>query len=578
MILRRGSLLLGLFFLGLLLPANSLAEHDPNFTTTIFVHGFNNEGYSAEGVFGEDDWDEDMDPFTALAGLPNISDPGGAYLPNVVASTRYYGDTPPFYYTPEDIAELDAVTTQWGGGVPRYALIVAKYARFALERSGADQVNFFSGSYGTFVTRWLIEKDLENLASEGKIARWLSAEGVLNGHWAASEDVLLFLWDLFGTPSLDVDQMHYDWVEANVHSPRWEADNPRFSGILSGKMGTTCDNANDGALTDAMILLDDWQPNDGVVGLNDSFFATMTTQSRFLGKTPTQGYYFRNHYELASYPAAWVQVANFLTGRKRVTITMTRTQVTDIHEPDDWLWDFTPAEIIFESEVFSPAALARWGMTDRVCVRDFGGGNTPIYEWGHNGLTQILSHKIFDDLVLDEEVEVDLHLWAREIDWEERYGVLEIIGVDDPTDEMAEGWITVPVTGPGTYLFSAADWNCDVEVEVFDYPFEPLVTAVAGPGNPPPAGSGLVLSPNPFSGAVEIRAPWLAEKTAGHRLAELEIFAATGRRVRRLAGDPAAGFRWDGRDESGRQLPAGVYLYRLQSGESVLTGKSLLVH
>lgn len=560
----------------LLLCSHSLASHDPNSTATVFVHGFNPDGYQAEGIFGEDDWDEGMDPFTGIAGLPNISEPGAAYLSNVVTSTRYYGDTPPFYYTAEDIAELDAVTAQWGGGVPRYALIVAKYARFVMERSGAQQVNLFSGSYGSFVTRWIIEKDVESLASEGKIARWLSAEGVLNGHWAASNDVMLSLWDLFGTPSLDVDQMHYDWVEANLHSPRWQADNLLFGEILIGMMGTTDDSANDGQMTNAMLLVGDYQPNDGVVGLYDSYFHAVTPQSRFEGRSPARGYSFRNHYELASYPAAWAQVANFLTGRKRVTVTMTRTQVNDIHEPDDWYWDFTPAEIIFESEVFSPAALARWGVTDRICIRDFGGANTPIYEWGHDGLTQTLDHMLFDDFVLDEEVELNLHLWAREIDWDERYDVLEVIGVEDPTDEMGEGWTTVPVTGPGTYYFEASDWNCDIAVEVFDYPFETL-TSVNGGGIPTSLGNRLALFPNPFSSTLEIQIPRLGGESQSTDPAVLEIYDVGGRLVRRLHGNAEAGFNWDGRNGSGHQLPTGVYLHRLLNSGQTFTGKSLLL-
>ena len=35
--------------------------------------------------------------------------------------------------------------------------------------------------------------------------------------------------------------------------------------------------------------------------------------------------------------------------------------------------------------------------------------------------------------------------------------------------------------------------------------------------------------------------------------------------------------RWDGRDERGRELASGVYLYRLQAGERVETRKLVLV-
>ena len=51
-------------------------------------------------------------------------------------------------------------------------------------------------------------------------------------------------------------------------------------------------------------------------------------------------------------------------------------------------------------------------------------------------------------------------------------------------------------------------------------------------------------------------------------VARLAVFDVLGRRVRRIfegprnAGEFAA--QWDGRDETGRAAPAGVYFYRLE--------------
>lgn len=557
----------------LFLPLAALATHDPNSCATIFIHGFNPEGHSHEGVFGEDEWDEDMSAFPEIAGLPHIGQPGGIDQPNVVASTRYYGDTPPGYYSEEDIAELAAVTAQWGGGVPRYALIMGKYIRHVMDRCGAEQVNLFSGSYGSFVARWIIEKDVEGLAGEGLIARWLSAEGVLSGHWAASNDVMLWLWDEFSTPSLDVDQLHYDWVEANVHSPRTEAGNPFYGDILIGMLGTCDDSAGDGYMTDAMLLLDEFQPNDGIVGLHDSYFHSSTPESRFLGLEPMFGYYYRNHYNLAEYPGTWAQVTNFLTGRKRVSVTMTRAQVNEIHEPDEWWWDFTPAEIIFESNVYSPANEAEYGIADCICERDFDGASTPIYEFGENGQTQYMDHLIFDDMVPDSETELDIYFYAMEIDWEERYDMYEVIGAGDPTDGMEGGWITVPVTGPGTYTFIAPEWNCDLQVEVFDYPFPELATSVPDNSGAPQARL-LSLYPNPFSSEVTIVMPGSSRDGGVKRLT---IHDARGREVFRHDGARSASFKWDGRDREGGALPNGLYFHRIEEAGRVWTGKSLLL-
>ena len=145
-----------------------LDTHDPNVTVTIFVHGFSSDGASSEGVFGIDDTDPLLITMGQMAGLPAFDGSTPPSAPNVIAATRYYGDTPPPYYSAQDHAELAAVTAAWGGGYPRYALIVAKYARDLMERTGAQQVNFVSASGGTLVTRWLIEKDSDGLAGDGQ--------------------------------------------------------------------------------------------------------------------------------------------------------------------------------------------------------------------------------------------------------------------------------------------------------------------------------------------------------------------------------------------------------------------------
>ena len=111
-------------------------------------------------MFVEDEGDALLDSVAARAGSP-VAGGEAALAPNVVAMTSYSGDTPPAYWTPADRALLDQVTAQWGGGVPRYALVVARYARHVLERSGAEQVNFVSASFGSLIVRWLIEKDVD---------------------------------------------------------------------------------------------------------------------------------------------------------------------------------------------------------------------------------------------------------------------------------------------------------------------------------------------------------------------------------------------------------------------------------
>lgn len=446
------------------------STHDPNRTATIYVHGFDPDGASHAGVYGDDDeLDPEIAGLVGMVGLPTINQPGGAFEPNVVAATTYYGDTPPPYYTPQDVVEVDAVTAQWGGGIPRYALIVAKYARHVMERSGAPQVNFVSASMGSFVTRWLIEMDVEGLASDGAIARWLTLEGVVAGNWAASQNELVDLWELFQTPSIDVEQMHYSWIEQNLHAPRTEADNPLFSSILVGQTASTDDSVYIAALTAAMLAWGEFKPNDGVQSVCDSYFQTVTAQSRFQGLDPTLAFHHVNHFELAGHQGAWAQAATFLTQRRRVTIALTRAQVTHIHEPDDFLWDWTPAEILFESRVYSPQVAAQWGIVDPLTSRHRDGASTPIRLYDFSGQEQFFAHVIYDDLVLEDETVLDVEMWAEELDWDFRYGVTEPLG--DDSQSLGGTCVTVPIIGPGTYSFSAPDFNGDLTVQVFEYPF-----------------------------------------------------------------------------------------------------------
>jgi len=506
-------------------------------------------------------------------GLPILDPSTGSPPPNVVAATRYYGDTPPSYYSPADVDEVDQVTARWGGGVPRYALIVAKYARRLLQRSGARQVNFVSASFGSLVVRWLIEKDVGGLAGEGKIARWLSAEGLLCGNWVASRDATVELLQALGISSIDLLHMSYGWVEANLHSPRTEADNPLYAGILIGQFGSTDDTDNNAALSLAMTAYREFEPNDGVQALPDAYFHTVTAASRLLDMPPTMSLFHSGHYDLGDHRGAWVQLASFLTQRRRVTVTMTGAQVFDLHEVQLPYWDWRPAEIVFESRAYSPRVQARWAISEPLSTREKEGAAAPLRRYWQNGETQSFLRVVFDDFVLDDETELQLDLRAEEIDHDWRYGVIET--TESPSyDLVGAGTIRVSTRTPGTYSFRAGDWGCVLEVGVFEYPFAAPVE-VRDPLSP--VGPALLsVSPNPFSSSVRITASGLTPAIAD-LAATLSIRDVSGRLLRRIGGTAGAGFVWDGRDDEGHPVPPGLYLHRLDAAGRTLHGRSLLV-
>ncbi|MBN1540538.1 Ig-like domain-containing protein [candidate division KSB1 bacterium] len=82
--------------------------------------------------------------------------------------------------------------------------------------------------------------------------------------------------------------------------------------------------------------------------------------------------------------------------------------------------------------------------------------------------------------------------------------------------------------------------------------------------------------PNPFNPTTT-----LAFDLPGEMQVDLAVFNVSGQRIRTLlSGKCAPGKRqvvWNGRDDNDESVPSGVYLYRLQAGETILQRKLLLV-
>jgi hypothetical protein len=84
--------------------------------------------------------------------------------------------------------------------------------------------------------------------------------------------------------------------------------------------------------------------------------------------------------------------------------------------------------------------------------------------------------------------------------------------------------------------------------------------------------------PNPFNPMTTIR----VDIPAGDpRHSVLKIYNLRGRQIRTLADKPLTQgthlFAWDGRDDSGRQVSSGTYIYRMRQGEDQYTRKMLLM-
>lgn len=91
------------------------------------------------------------------------------------------------------------------------------------------------------------------------------------------------------------------------------------------------------------------------------------------------------------------------------------------------------------------------------------------------------------------------------------------------------------------------------------------------------AGLQVTTGPNPFSRGLTLR---FGLDDSGR--VSLDVYDLSGRLVRRLSVRRSVGageheIAWDGRDDRGHELPSGIYVYRLESGSRVATGKMVLL-
>jgi hypothetical protein len=260
-----------------------------------------------------------------------------------------------------------------------------------------------------------------------------------------------------------------------------------------------------------------------------------------------------------------------LIGTHRDTVTMTSARVANLHEPSAPWWDWRPAEVLFESRAFSPAAEARWRLVEPLSAHVKEGADAPLVRYNSAGETKQFTDVIFDDFVVPGETQLRLELHAWELDADPRYGVMETI--ETPSyDDMGGGSVTVSALAPGTYSYANQDWSCHLAVSVFDYPFPNLVDVPFA--STTRSSPSLRISPIPARDRVAIT---LASATNLDAPATLEIADLSGRTIRRMEGSARRAFVWDGRDASGRSAPAGIYLARVESMGSLHLGKICLV-
>ncbi|NUN71058.1 MAG: DUF4623 domain-containing protein, partial [Bacteroidetes bacterium] len=129
----------------------------------------------------------------------------------------------------------------------------------------------------------------------------------------------------------------------------------------------------------------------------------------------------------------------------------------------------------------------------------------------------------------------------------------------------------------GTLLNPTFSWDLDVDLGIEAYYRKSTLVGVEDVTTMVPSQYVLEQNyPNPFNPATTIRFALPAMGSV-----RLTVYDILGRQVRTLMnGEAAAGYHsvvWDGRNDLGRQVATGMYIYRIESGSFISTKKMMLL-
>lgn len=442
-----------------LLACSSFSQiYHPDYVATIVFDGIDSAGPTESGVFGVDEPNELVDIMCDI--LETESGFTNPTRPDQVALASYYGDTYPSYYSQSDKNDVQNVTNVYGGGMPRYAMIMAKFCVRVMERSGAKQVNVAGVSMGSLVARWMIENDYEGLASSGKIARFVTIEGALCGNWACSQSdsITDLLEDDYDLETIDIQHMNYTWVEDNLHNPRTEMGESVYGNMIIVQWASTDPDMYSEALTIAS-----GEPNDGICLYEDAYFHTYQPGTLYMNMPPTLSHAFATHQTIKEHMGIRAGLAAGMKSTKRVKITLVSAEVTDLPEPSF----FDEGEVVFGCSVISPQANVRFGITEPVNRIDHLGRTIEPVEMDVDESVTV-NKVLFNDFILPGETVLNLVFNVQEIDFDYVYDIVE--NPFDENQEIESGSIQVPVTTNGQYSHSTDEWGGQIKVEVYEYP------------------------------------------------------------------------------------------------------------
>ena len=424
-------------------------------TITIWVHGFSNNSPDelAQRVYGEatgcGGLIEDMRGFGVT--IPCGDTPERAALPNNGIKVEYYGGVPAEWLTPEQIAEIEAYPYEGPTALQRYGLIVAKFIRWRLNISGATHVNMSCHSMGCYITRYIIENNLENLAAENRFVRWFTSAGVISGARLArlyDNPAVREGAELIGLQLNDFVIMNPDF--AMDHAAAWDhklrmADSPYLKEMLIHHVGATDPRIAE-ALNITLLDLNNPgdEPNDGIMYTLDEYFHSQPdalAPKALSGKAvpPTHSYVHVDHMTCPDTETFMALGAAGLFHSRKVIITLksiTLKKDLENHELFDGQDGKPPAEITAEVEVrYNPYLKDTFGKDVLISDDKIDYRSPEVFTQGQ-GSTVTPNYIVFSGPIYDDMQELYLKMNLLEVDSYKRFGVSEMGITFDPDDEL----------------------------------------------------------------------------------------------------------------------------------------------
>jgi hypothetical protein len=464
-------------------PRTGSKEYVNDTTITVWVHGFSNvsEKERETMVFGRDRGCGGLLTEMAKFGVVRPCSEHVPKAPNQLTRVEYYGKVPPDWMSQADADEIAKYPYEGTDGLHRYALIVAKYIKYKLQVSGATHANIVCHSMGCYISRYMIENNVENLAASNKIVRWHTSAGVLAGARLArlydNPDVQKVA-GLIGLSQYDFLIMNPDFAQDNAamwDHKLWEGNNPMFGGIIMHHTGAT-DPRIAQAINIKLLDLDNPgdEPNDGIMYTLDEFFHDRKGGGAFKlpsGEVIASGhnYVYVDHMTVPESEPSVVAATATIFHKRKVRLTLNDVQLIkdrESHALFDGENGTAPAEITYDVEVrYNPYIKNTYGRDVLVHEASVEHRSAELYTQ-EEGTTLNPHMVIFEGPVFDQMTELRLDIKLLEADWYPRFNVKE--WAFDIHQELASYHGQVPLVDKSVISFESEYLKAKIEMRVFE--------------------------------------------------------------------------------------------------------------